>query len=168
MNDSQVEFFQTDTAINPGNSGGPLVNIRGEVIGINTAIYSESGGNQGIGFAIPINSAKNITKEITTTGTLQKPWLGIVGLTLTLQIARYYSLPVDHGILVTKVAFGSPAEAAGMADGDIILQVGNLQIRTIEDLVAEVHKHRVGEIVRAFAVHNGKEHFFDLKLSEAP
>ena len=87
---------------------------------------------------------------------------------LNLQIARYYSLPVDHGVLVTKVAVGSPAEAAGMADGDIILQIGNVEIRSIEDLVAEVHKHRVGELVRVFAVRNGREHFFELKLSEAP
>ena len=158
-------LVQTDASINPGNSGGPLIDMGGRVVAINTAIIPYA---QGIGFAIPINSAKNITAEITTKGTLQKPWLGIVGLTLTLQIARYYGLPVDHGVLVTKVAPGSPAEAAGMSDGDIILQVGNLQIRTIEDLVAEVHKHRAGEMVRVFAVRNGKERFFDLKLSEAP
>jgi len=158
-------LVQTDASINPGNSGGPLIDMGGRVVAINTAIIPYA---QGIGFAIPINSAKNITAEITTKGTLQKPWLGIVGLTLTLQIARYYGLPVDHGVLVTKVAPGSPAEAAGMSDGDIILQVGNLQIRTIEDLVAEVHKHRAGEMVRVFAVHNGKERYFDLKLSEAP
>jgi S1-C subfamily serine protease len=158
-------LVQTDASINPGNSGGPLVDLNGRVVAINTTIIPYA---QGIGFAIPINSAKNITTEITTKGTLQKPWLGIIGLTLTLQIARYYCLPVDHGVLVTKVAFGSPAKAAGMADGDIILQVSNLKIRTIEDLVAEVHNHRVGEMVRIFAVRNGKERFFDLTLSEAP
>ncbi len=158
-------LVQTDASINPGNSGGPLVDMNGHVVAINTAIIPYA---QGIGFAIPINSAKSITAEITTKGTLQKPWLGIVGLTLTLQIARYYGLPVDHGVLVTKVAYGSPAEAAGMADGDIILRIGNTETRTIEDLVAEVHRRRAGEMVRVYAVRNGGEHFFDLTLSEAP
>ncbi|MCJ7793712.1 PDZ domain-containing protein [Candidatus Bathyarchaeota archaeon] len=93
--------------------------------------------------------------------------MGIVGLSLTQEIARYYGLPVDHGVLVTKVAEGSPAEAAGMADGDIILEIGDVKTRRIEDLVREIHKRKVGEIVRVFALRNGREHFFELNLSEA-
>jgi serine protease Do len=158
-------LVQTDASINPGNSGGPLVDMTGKVIAINTAIIPYA---QGIGFAIPINSAKTCTNEILTQGSKRQPWLGIVGLTLTQQIARYYSLPVDHGVLVNKVAFGSPAEAAGLAQGDIILQFGNVAMRRIEDLVEEVHKRRIGEVVRVFAFRNGKEQLFDLKISQAP
>jgi serine protease Do len=158
-------LVQTDASINPGNSGGPLVDMTGKVVAINTAIIPYA---QGIGFAIPINSAKSCTNEIVTEGVKRQPWLGIVGLTLTAQIARYYGLPVDHGVLVTKVALGSPAQTAGMAQGDIILQVGNAETRRIEDLIAEIHKRSVRETVQVSAVRNGREHFFELKLSEAP
>jgi S1-C subfamily serine protease len=157
-------LVQTDAAINPGNSGGPLVDVNGRVVAVNTAIIPYA---QGIGFAIPINAARNITAEVTTRGTQKTPWLGIVGLTLTPQVARYYSLPAGRGILVTKVASGSPAEAAGMTEGDIILQLANAETATIEALVEEVHRRRVGDAVRVFALRNGKERIFDLVLSEA-
>ena len=158
-------LVQTDASINPGNSGGPLVDMAGKVVAINTAIIPYA---QGIGFAIPINSAKSCTDEIVTKGAKKSPWLGIVGLSITREIARYYGLPVDHGVLVTKVAEGSPADAAEMADGDIILEIGNFELGRIEDLVAQVRERKVGEKVRIFALRNGREHFFDLKLSEAP
>jgi serine protease Do len=158
-------LVQTDASINPGNSGGPLVDMAGRVVAINTAIIPYA---QGIGFAIPINSAKSCTDDILSEGATRKPWLGIVGLSITREIARYYNLPVDHGILVTKVAEGSPAESAGMGDGDIILQIGNVKLRGIEDLVAQVRKRKVGESVRIFALHDGGEYFFEFKLKEAP
>ena len=129
-------LVQTDASINPGNSGGPLVDVTGKVIAINTAIIPYA---QGIGFAIPVNSAKTCTDEIVVGGETKRPWLGIVGLTLTKQIARYYGLPVDHGVLVTKVAEGSPAEAAGLAEADIILEISEVEIGRIEDLVNEIH-----------------------------
>jgi S1-C subfamily serine protease len=158
-------LVQTDASINPGNSGGPLVDMAGQVVAINTAIIPYA---QGIGFAIPINSAKSCTNDIVTQGATKRPWLGIVGLSITQEIARYYNLPVDHGVLVTKVADGSPAETADMTDGDIILQIGNVELRRIEDLVAQVHKRKVGEKATIFALHNGMERYFELKLSEAP
>ncbi len=158
-------LVQTDASINPGNSGGPLVDMAGKVIAINTAIIPYA---QGIGFAIPINSAKTCTNGIVTGGIAKSPWLGIVGLSITQEIAHYYDLPVDHGVLVTKVAEGSPAEAAGMADGDIILEIGNVEIRRIEDLVKEIHKRKIGEIVRIFALRNSRERYFELNLTQAP
>jgi serine protease Do len=158
-------LVQTDASINPGNSGGPLIDMSGKVVAINTAIIPYA---QGIGFAIPINSAKSCTNDIITQGATKQPWIGIIGLSLTPEIARYYGLPADHGVLVTKVADSSPAEAAGMADGDIILEIDNIKLRRIEDLVAEVHERKVGESVRIFALCNGRERFFKLKLSEAP
>lgn len=158
-------LVQTDASINPGNSGGPLVDVTGKVVAINTSIIPYA---KGIGFAIPINSAKSCTDDIVTQGAIRRPWIGIVGLSITQEIARYYGLPVDHGVLVTNVADGSPAEAKDMIDGDIILEICNMKTRRIEDLVAEIHKHKVGESVRIFALRNGREHFFELKLSKAP
>jgi serine protease Do len=158
-------LVQTDAAINPGNSGGPLVDLEGKVIAISTAIIPFA---QGIGFAIPINGAKTCTNGIVNEGIARRPWLGIIGLSITDEIARYYGLPVNHGVLVTKVARGSPAQDAEMADGDIILEIDNLETRRIEDLVKEIHTRKVGDTVKIFALRNGKEHFFELKLSETP
>lgn len=158
-------LVQTDASINPGNSGGPLVDVEGKVIAINTAIIPFA---QGIGFAIPINAAKNCTNGIVTEGIAKRPWLGIIGLTITEEIARYYSLPLDHGVLVTKVSKGSPAKDAGMAEGDIILEIGNVETRQIEDLVREIHKRKIGEVARIFALRNSRERTFELNLSEAP
>jgi serine protease Do len=159
------DLVQTDASINPGNSGGPLVDVTGKVIALNTAIIPYA---QGIGFAIPVNAAKACAGEIATGGAAIRPWLGIVGLSLTREIARYYGLPVDNGVLVTKVVEGSPAKSAGLSDGDIILEISNVETRRIEDLVNEIHKKKVGEIVGILAVRNGREHFFELTLSEAP
>jgi serine protease Do len=158
-------LVQTDASINPGNSGGPLVDMGGKVVAINTAIIPYA---QGIGFAIPINFPKSCADDILTEGAAKKPWLGIIGLSITQQIARYYNLPVDHGVLVTKVADGSPAEKAGMADGDIILQIDNVELRRIEDLVVQLRKMKVGEKVKIFALRDGREYFFEFKLRETP
>ncbi|MCW4017611.1 MAG: trypsin-like peptidase domain-containing protein [Candidatus Bathyarchaeota archaeon] len=158
-------LVQTDAAINPGNSGGPLVDLEGRIIAISTAIIPFA---QGIGFAIPINSAKACTTDLLTEGSGKRPWLGVVGLTLTEEIARYYGFPVGHGVLVTKVAGGSPAEYAGMTEGDIILEVDNRETRSIEDLVQEIRKRQIGDQIRVFALRNGKEHFFELKLKGMP
>ena len=91
-----------------------------------------------------------------------------MGLTLTREIARYYGLPVNGGVLVTRIAEGSPAEEAGMAEGDIILEINNVETNRIEDLVNEVQKRKINDVVRILALRNGREHFFELKLSEAP
>lgn len=158
-------LVQTDAAINPGNSGGPLVDLDGKVIAINTAIVPYA---QGIGFAVPINSAKNCTNGIVTDGIAKRPWLGIIGLSLNSHIARYYELPVDNGVFVTKISKGSPAEVAGIAEGDIILEIDNRATNIVEDLVREIHIRKVGDKVRLFALRNSREQFFDLSLSEAP
>ena len=158
-------LVQTDAAINPGNSGGPLVDLEGKVVAISTAIIPFA---QGIGFAIPINGAKTCTTGIVNEGIARRPWLGIIGLSITDEIARYYGLPVNHGVLVTKVAEGSPAEDAEMADGDIILEIDNLETRKIDDLVKQIHKRKAGDKIKIFALRNGREHFFELKLSETP
>lgn len=158
-------LVQTDAAINPGNSGGPLVDLEGQVIAINTAIIPYA---QGIGFAIPINSAKNCTGEMIKNGISVRPWLGIVGLGVTEDIVRYYDLPIAHGVLITKVSDGSPAQRAGIIMGDIILRIGNLQVESIEDLLGETHKRKVGERVRIIIYRRGFEEHFDVTLSRMP
>ena len=158
-------LVQTDAAINPGNSGGPLVDLEGQVIAINTAIIPYA---QGIGFAIPINSAKNCTDEMINNGISVRPWLGIVGLGVTEDIVRYYDLPIAHGVLITKVSDGSPAQRAGIIMGDIILRIGNLQVENIEDLLGETHKRKVGERVRIIIYRRGFEEHFDVTLSRMP
>jgi S1-C subfamily serine protease len=125
------DLVQTDAAINPGNSGGPLVNIDGEVIAINTAIIPFA---QGIGFAIPINAAKEAAKDILLYGFHARPWLGISGVSMNRQIAEYYDLPVERGVLVVGVAPNSPADRSGIIRGDIILEFNNERVDTIEDL----------------------------------
>jgi len=158
-------LVQTDAAINPGNSGGPLVDLEGRVIAINTAIIPYA---QGIGFAIPINSAKKCTGEMIKDGISTRPWLGIVGLSITDEISRYYDLPVDRGVLITKVTDGSPAQRAGIVMGDIVLKMGNIEVDSIEDLLMEIHKRKVGEKVRIAVFRRGFEQFFDVTLSKMP
>ncbi len=158
-------LVQTDASINPGNSGGPLLDLDGRIIAISTAIIPFA---QGIGFAIPINSAKSCTYDMLTAGVSRRPWLGVIGLSINPQIARYYGLPVDYGVLVTKVAEGSPAYEAQMAEGDIIVEIDNVETRRIEDLVEEIHKRKVGDTVRILAIRDRRQHFFVTRLSETP
>jgi S1-C subfamily serine protease len=156
-------LVQTDAAINPGNSGGPLVDLEGKVVAINTAIIPYA---QGIGFAIPINMAKKCTGEMIKNGISARPWLGIVGLSLNEEISQYYDLPLAHGVLITKVTDGSPIQRAGMIMGDIILRMDNVKIDTIEDLLDEIHKRKIGEKVRIAVFRRGFEQFFDVTLRE--
>jgi serine protease Do len=158
-------LVQTDAAINPGNSGGPLVDLNGKVVAINTAIIPFA---QGIGFATPINSAKTCADGIITEGIAKRPWLGIVGLSITKEIAHSYRLPINRGVFITKVAEGSPAQDAGMTDYDIILEIDNIEVQGVEELVKQIHKRKVGEKIKIFTLRNGGEHFFELKLKEAP
>jgi len=155
-------LVQTDAAINPGNSGGPLVDLEGRVVAINTAIIPYA---QGIGFAIPINSAKKCTGEMIQEGISIRPWLGIIGLGLTDEVSRYYGLPLEQGVFITKVTDGSPAQRAGIIMGDIILRVGKTEIRTIEDLLREIHQRKVGEKVDVTVFRRGFEQSFDVALS---
>jgi S1-C subfamily serine protease len=155
-------LVQTDAAINPGNSGGPLLDLEGKVVAINTAIIPYA---QGIGFAIPINTAKQCTSDMIREGVAARPWLGIVGLSLSSEISRYYNLPLEHGVLVTKVTDGSPAQHAGMIMGDIILKMDRVDIDSIEDLLGEIHKRKVGDQIRITVFRRGFQQYFDVTLS---
>ncbi len=154
MTDSSMEFFQTDTAINPGNSGGPLVNIKGEVVGINSAIYSESGGNQGVGFAIPSNVVRQALNSIIQKGRVIRGYLGVSIQAVSKEIAQQFNLESPRGALVTDVAPGSPAEKAGIIRGDVIRKVGSSEVRDPAALASRIAEADIGssltlEIVRA-------------------
>jgi len=146
-------LIQTDAPINPGNSGGPLVNMQGKVIAINTAIIPYA---QGIGFAIPTNKAMECIEQIKTHGSIMTPWIGIQGVSVTPQVASYYRLGVDHGVLVTNIVPGSPAENSRIDSGDVILGLGKSTVRNIEDLRRELDLHRVGEEI-GLTVARGKQ-----------
>ncbi len=141
---NQIEdLIQTDAAINPGNSGGPLLNSSGEVIGINTAIYSLSGGYQGIGFAIPINTARSIATQLITSGKVARPWLGITGITLSPGLSKGLKLDVKEGVLVVQIIPGSPAAQAGLRGGHREVIVGGLRIPLGGDIIAGIDDHKV-------------------------
>jgi len=158
-------LVQTDASINPGNSGGPLVDVQGRVVAINTAIVPFA---QGIGFAIPVNSAKRCATEIITHGRVIRPWLGVSGLSLTPEIASYYNLPVERGALITEVMPGSPAEKAGMERGDIITGFGDEAIDSVEELVREINKRKIGERARVLLLRDGERWIADVTLEKTP
>jgi len=158
-------LVQTDAAINPGNSGGPLVDMQGRVVAINTAIIPFA---HGIGFAIPINSAKKCTNEIIAHGSMIRPWLGVSGLTVTRQVAGYYGLPIDRGVLVTRVIPGSPADNAGIVPGDIALQFGGKTTNNIKELVEEIQKRKAGEKVEILILRNSKRWIVEAVLERTP
>jgi serine protease Do len=168
MNDSQVEFFQTDTAINPGNSGGPLVNIRGEVIGINTAIYSESGGNQGIGFAIPSNVVRAAMNSIISKGRVIRGYLGVGIQPVTPDIAEQFKLNSARGALVTDVTPGSPAEKAGIIRGDVIRKVNGYEVKDTVALVNRIAESDIGSNLTIDLVRDGESKTVMAQVIEQP
>jgi serine protease Do len=125
------DFIQTDAAINPGNSGGPLVNIRGELVGINTAIFSKTGGYQGIGFAVPSNMVRAVMEQLTKTGKVTRGWLGVTIQELTPELAQQFGLKLDAGVLVSDVVKGGPAQQAGITRGDIITEFGGKKVKDV-------------------------------------
>lgn len=149
------DFIQTDAAINPGNSGGPLVNLKGQVVGINTAIYSRSGGNIGIGFAIPINLARQIVPQLKETGYVTRGWLGVLIQPVDEDIAKSLDLPEAQGALVAKVFPDSPAAAAGIEVGDVIMDFDGQHIRKSNDLPSIVAATPVGKAVQVTLVRAG-------------
>lgn len=132
-------FIQTDAAINPGNSGGALVDTHGNLVGINTAIYSRTGGSLGIGFAIPVSSIKNIMEQIIQNGTVTRGWIGVEAQEITGELAESFGLPDNEGALIAGVVRGSPADAAGIRPGDVLLAVNGQTVKDPQvmlDLIA--------------------------------
>jgi len=137
------DVIQTDAAINPGNSGGPLLNSDGEIIGINSAILSPSGGNVGIGFAVPVNTAKRVVPELLSKGYVTYPWIGATIQSLIPEIAKYRKLKIERGAMIAEVVKGGPAEKAGLKGGNQKIQVGNMIVWVGGDIVVKVDQHDV-------------------------
>lgn len=175
------EAIQTDAAINRGNSGGPLIDSRGDVIGINTAIYTPSGTTAGIGFAIPVNTAKNIANDLITSGRVHRAFLGVETYALAGGLAEALDLPVQEGLLVETVTKGGPAAAAGIHGGDRIVQAGLRQFYIGGDVIVAIdgqkvanqfdvnlvlNHHRPGDTVDVTVYRGGKKMDISLKLGE--
>ena len=149
-------FIQTDASINPGNSGGPLINLRGEVVGVNTAIFSRGGGNIGIGFAIPINLVKGLLSQLKDEGKVTRGWLGVVIQDVNAEMAEALGMREARGALVANVAKGSPAEAGGVQVGDVIVGFDGIPVGKASELSLAVARTPVGKAVDVAVVRNGR------------
>lgn len=161
-------FIQTDAAINPGNSGGPLVNIKGDVIGINTAIFTRSGGYQGIGFAIPVNMAKAVLRDLIDKGKVTRGWLGVAIQNMDESLAEQFGVAVTDGVLISDVQDGSPAKEAGFERGDILIGYDNKAMSDVNQLRNTVAQTEVGTEVKVKVLRKGKEKVLTVKIGEQP
>src|SRR5581483_1265265 len=160
------DFIQTDASINPGNSGGPLINLKGEVIGINTAIFSQGGGNIGIGFAIPIDQAKSVVEQLKDKGKVTRGWLGVAIQSVTPELAKSFGLKEPIGALVAEVTPGGPAEKAGLQRGDVITTFNGTTVKDSHELPSLVARSPVGDKAEVVVLRNGKEQNYTIKLGE--
>ena len=159
-------FIQTDASINPGNSGGPLINLRGEVVGINSAIYSRSGGNIGIGFASPINIAKELVPDLEQKGRVTRGWLGVLIQKVTPEIAESLGLQDSSGALVADVMKDGPAKEAGIQVGDVIVEFNGTAVKDSQDLPLLVARTPVGKTVPVKLLRAKAEKIVDVKVKE--
>ena len=162
------DFIQTDAAINPGNSGGPLVNIKGELIGINTAIFSRTGGYQGIGFAVPSNMAGSVMKQLISEGKVTRGWLGVTIQNLTPELAGEFGLKKSTGALVTDIFEGSPAEKAGLKRGDVIVEVNGKKIKNVATLRNIVARSKIESRIKLKILRDRKTSFLQATITEFP
>jgi len=177
------ELIQTDASINPGNSGGPLLNSKGQIIGINTMIYSPTGGSVGIGFAVPVDTARRVVPELIQFGMVKRGWIDISPVQLFPQLVRYARLPVEKGILVSKVTAGGPAEKAGLKGGnsgqavrygnsilylggDIITAINGTEMTALADLYSALESTRPGDKVKVSVVRSGRKLEITVTLAE--
>jgi serine protease Do len=167
-NESYVPFIQTDVAINPGNSGGPLFNLEGEVIGINSQIYTRSGGFMGVSFAIPISVAINVVEQLKDKGKVSRGWLGVVIQEVNKELAESFGLKHAKGALVAQLVPGSPAERGGLLSGDIITAFNGQEINLSTDLPHRVGRVKPGANAKLNIVRNGKTKEINLEIGSLP
>ena len=166
--DNYVPFIQTDAAVNPGNSGGPLFNLNGEVIGVNSQIYSRSGGYQGVSFAIPIDVAMEVVEQLKTGGKVARGWLGVLIQQVTPDLAQSFGLDKPRGALVGQVMADGPAQAAGVKTGDIIVAFNGQPVRAASDLPLMVGRTRPGVNIPITVIRDGKEQALTVQIKELP
>jgi len=176
-------MIQTDASINPGNSGGPLINSRGEMIGINTMIYSPSGGSVGVGFAVPIDTAKRVIPDLINFGKVNRGTINIVGIQLFPSLVRFGRLPVTQGVLISRIDPGSPAAKAGLQGGDreqavksgstiiylggdIIVAIGEKSVTSLSDFYSALEDSRPGDVVPVTVVRGRERKVIEVELSE--
>ena len=166
--ENYVPFIQTDVAINPGNSGGPLFNMDGEVVGINSQIYTRSGGFMGVSFAIPIDVAMEVVDQLNNQGYVSRGWLGVLIQEVSKGLAESFGLDKPYGALVSQVLEGSPADEAGLNTGDVIIEYDGEEISFSSELPQLVGRTKVGDEVELVVMRNGKEKEITLKIGELP
>ncbi len=166
--DSYVPFIQTDVAINPGNSGGPLFNLEGEVVGINSQIYSRTGGFMGVSFAIPMDVAMDVVEQIKSQGYVSRGWLGVIIQNVTAELAESFGLDKSKGALIAKVLPDSPAEKAGLEVGDVILEFNSKAVGASSELPPIVGRTPVGDSVPVLVQRAGKTTTLRVKIEELP
>ncbi|MGB5717984.1 MAG: DegQ family serine endoprotease [Gammaproteobacteria bacterium] len=166
--ENYVPFIQTDVAINPGNSGGPLFNQAGEVVGVNSQIYSRTGGYMGLSFAIPIEVAMDVADQLKTSGKVSRGWLGVLIQDVTLDLAESFGMKRPRGALVAKVLPDSPALASGIAVGDIIIDFNGQAVMNSSSLPPIVGSSKVGVKLPVVVIRNGREKTLNVKLGELP
>ncbi len=162
------DFIQTDAAINPGNSGGALVDARGHLVGINTAIYSQSGGSMGIGFAIPVSLARSVMEQIIRTGTVTRGWIGVEVQEITPELAESFKLPDTQGSLIAGTLRGGPADAAGIRPGDILLAVAGKPVANPQAMLEQIAAQTPGTTVPLRIRRDGKEAHLNVLVAKRP
>jgi serine protease Do len=163
-----TNLIQTDAAINPGNSGGALCDSDGRVIGINTLIYSTTGSYAGIGFAVPMDIARDVANQLIDKGKASHPYIGILGKTVDKEYAKKYNMKLDHGAIVVEVVEDSPAGKAGIKKGDIIINFNGEEIEDMDSLIVAIRNKKVGDKAKVTFVRNDKEKTVELTLAEKP
>ena len=163
-----VDVIQTDAAINPGNSGGALVDRSGKLVGIPSAIYSESGSDDGVGFAIPIKTVERVATELIESGSAQTPFLGIVGQTVNDALVAEEGLTVEQGAFVVEITKGTEAEKAGIQEKDVIVKLDETPIRSMDELILAVRRQSVGDTVTLTLYRGGEEMTLEMKIGVKP
>jgi serine protease Do len=167
-NENYVPYIQTDVAINPGNSGGPLFNLDGEVVGVNSQIYSRTGGFMGLSFAVPINVVTNVYEQLRDKGSVSRGWLGVLIQDVTRELAESFGMKRPHGALIAKVLPGGPAEKAGFEVGDVIVKFDSKEISFSSDLPPMVGSSRIGTKTPVEIIRRGKSQTLNVIIAELP
>ncbi|MDE2323962.1 MAG: PDZ domain-containing protein, partial [Betaproteobacteria bacterium] len=161
-------FIQTDAAINPGNSGGALVDVNGNLLGINTAIFSRSGGSLGIGFAVPASTARNVLQQLVQSGHVVRGWIGMEPRDISPQLAQALSLPLSDGVIVAAVLRNGPADRAGMRAGDVVIDIAGQAVHNTGQLLNAVAALKPGSAAAVRILRQGQEQQLRVKIGIRP
>ncbi len=161
-------FIQTDAAINPGNSGGALVDVQGNLLGINTAIYSRSGGSMGIGFAIPVSTARQVLEGIVKQGQVVRGWIGVEPTDISTELAKTFNVRADSGVIITGVLQAGPAHKAGVRPGDVVMAVNGQSVKTVSELLALVSSLKPGSVASLQVLRQSQELALQVTPAQRP